>query len=1049
MSIIGNRYILQDRLGAGGMGIVYRATDRLTGKVVALKQVTKAIEDLQSRKGAALRLALAQEFKVLAGLRHPHIISVLDYGFDEQGQPYFTMDLLEGAQTILDAGYNQGYKIQVRLLVQVLQALAYLHRRGILHRDLKPANVLVINNQVKVLDFGLSLWEDQPDADEVTGTLAYMSPEVLRGDPPTIASDLFSIGVVAYELFSDRLPYTFHDVDSLMDAILYMPPDIESLDLLSGIESTLRRLLEKSPVARFGGAAEVTAALNAAVGYTHQTETIEIRESFLQAARFVGREAELKLLSDSLEKIITVGAGLSPAPTSSDAPGSAWLVGGESGVGKSRLIEELRTLALVKGANVLRGQAAREGGAPYFQWRDVLRRLALMVKISREDASVLKTVVPDIGDLLGRDVPDALGLEPGPSQSRLLGVLSTLFRRLQQPTLIILEDIHWAGTESLAVLSQLNQIINDLPLMIVTSFRNDEQPDFPVRFPTMRLIDLKRLNIEEITELSESMLGAGGRRPQVIDLLHKETEGNVFFVVEVVRALAEEAGELERVAAMSLPQQVAAGGIQEIVQRRLERVSERWQGLLNLAAVIGRQPDMNLLREAVAAGHETLLQPGDVEKGLTVCANAAVLEIHEGQWRFAHDKLREGILSGLNERESKTLHARIAEVIERVYPGDHSHNSALAYHWDAAGDAVKSTYYGMLAAQQALEISAYKEAIVIFERVLAHGKLDHSQQASLQRQLASANWGLSRYADAERLYGESLALSRAADDGFGMAECLKGLGDVARRKGDYAGAKDYFAQTLELCRAISNNLATGLALVRMGVIERILGNYEVARRYYLDGLKIFEAAGEHVRMATIQSGLGLLASDEKRFDEARCYMEASLQIARKVHNPTGTSLVLTGLAWVNYLQGEYQAAQAYTTESLTLSREVGDRWMIANNLGNLGKIVVQLNDYPAALRHFQAALHLSTEIGAVPLTLEILPGVAQVYKQLGEGEYAVQLLALALNHPASYSEVKSQAQPLLNQLECELESERFAAAMEKSRGVELRTLITDILNDAL
>lgn len=1050
MSIIGNRYILHERLGAGGMGVVYRATDRLTGEVIALKQVTKTFENFHSKRSAALRLALAQEFKVLAGLRHPHIISVLDYGFDESGQPYFTMDLLEDALTILEAGWKQGIRTQVRLLIQVFQALTYLHRHSILHRDLKPGNVLVVKGQVKLLDFGLSLWEDHPESDEVTGTLAYMPPEVLRGKPATEASDLFSMGVIAYELFAEDLPYTYDSVDSLIDEILYTLPDLEILDLPGGIESTLKRLLAKSPDARYRSAAEVITDLNAAAGYQQPSETTEIRESFLQAARFVGREVELRLLGDALEKITSWQSLRSPPEANHDSPGSAWLIGGESGVGKSRLLEELRTQALVKGAQVLRGQAVSEGGGPYSQWRDILRRLALLIPMSSEDASILKTLVPDIGDLLGCDVADPLELEPGPAQSRLLGVLSTLFRRLQEPTVIILEDIHWAGTESRAVLSQLNQIVADVPIMVIASFRDDEQPDLPTQFPSMRLIHLQRLTPEETGELSESMLGTGGKHREIIDLLYKETEGNAFFLVEVVRALAEDAGELGRVASMQLPWQVIAGGIQQIIQRRLGRVPERWRILLKLAAVGGRQLDLDVLREAIAASYEALLQPSDLDKGLNICMNAAVLEVQDGTcWRFAHDKLREGILAELSESESKILHRRVAEAIERVYPGDINQYSALAYHWTMADDPTRSTHYGMLAGQQALEISAYKEAVAFFEQVLAGDRQDNLQTALLKRQLASAYWGLSRYADAERLYEEGLLLFRAADDSQGMAECLKGLGDVARRKGDYDEARNCFVQTLNLCRAMGSPIAIGLALVRMGVIERILGNYDEARGYYLEALKLFETAGERVRMATIQSGLGLLASDEKRFDEAQHYMEASLEIARQVHNPTGTALVLTGLAWVNYLQGNYENARAYTMESLVLSREVGDRWMIANNLGNLGKIVTRLQDYSGALRYFQEALRLSAEIGTVPLTLEILPGVAQIYRQRDEREYAVQILALALNHPASYSEVESQARPLLTQLEGEMPPEQFVAAMQKSRNLELNTVLMEILDDAL
>ncbi|MBK7919754.1 MAG: protein kinase [Chloroflexi bacterium] len=140
---INARYIIQEKLGEGAMGVVYRATDRIIGDTVALKRVTINSSQLDFASRASqgnsgnVRLALAQEFRTLSSLRHPHIISVLDYGFDADRQPYFTMDLLEEGRTLLAAGENQPVEAQVTLLIQVLQALSYLHRRGILHRDLK------------------------------------------------------------------------------------------------------------------------------------------------------------------------------------------------------------------------------------------------------------------------------------------------------------------------------------------------------------------------------------------------------------------------------------------------------------------------------------------------------------------------------------------------------------------------------------------------------------------------------------------------------------------------------------------------------------------------------------------------------------------------------------------------------------------------------------------------------------------------------------------------------------------------------------------------
>ncbi len=389
---INQRYTILDKLGEGSFGAVYRAHDRLTGDTVALKHLTVSNAQLMFlSQGDQLRLDLAQEFRTLASLRHPHIISVLDYGFDQHHKPYITMELLENPRTILEAGSGQSIATQVDLLIELLQALIYLHRRGVLHRDLKPANVLVTEQgKVKVLDFGLSTQARQGKSPG--GTVLYMAPETLRSQPIGYQSDLFAVGILAYQLLTGRYPFDRRSPSLVVSSILHHTPDFTAIDNPQ-LASVVATCLEKNPQARYQDGEQVIQALNNAIQQPQPEESEAIRESYLQTAPFVGRDAELAQLEGALEQMLA-------------GHGSVWLVSGESGVGKSRLLDELRVRALIQEVLVVRGQSVDGGGFPYQLWRDILPRLILSIDLSDAEASVLKTLVPQIDTLIGRSVPD-------------------------------------------------------------------------------------------------------------------------------------------------------------------------------------------------------------------------------------------------------------------------------------------------------------------------------------------------------------------------------------------------------------------------------------------------------------------------------------------------------------------------------------------------------------------------------------------------------------------------------------------------------------------
>lgn len=753
---IANRYQIIAPLGQGGMGIVYRARDRLRDQLVALKSISvasmrqepgltegvrrfdpgttaaqgkdvteravsmlqddntqRAVSQLSVGSGAhcvfvrgsedslSLRIALAQEFRTLASLRHPHIISVLDYGFDAERVPFFTMELLNDAVPILAAGRDRPLNEKMMLLFQVAQALAYLHRRGIVHRDLKPANLLAVSRaagmHVKVLDFGLALGNTPEGAGPlpVAGTIMYMAPEVLRGEPPGLATDIYAFGVTAYELLAQQPPFEEASAAGLINRVLDTNPDLSRVEAPEPMRELLRKLMAKNPKKRLQDASELCARLAHAVGLQPPGESSSIRDSFLQAATFVARDAEVSLLMEALGD-------------ATSGHGSGWLVGGESGVGKSRLLDEVRTQALVRGANVLRGEATRMDGVPYAAFLDILRALCLHVDLDDAEARLLLPLLPDLPALLQREVAEPPPLEPKAAQERLLALITTLFARIKQPTVVLIEDVQWAGLEVILLLGRLMRTARNQPLVLLASYRDDEAPWLPSALPAMEVVKLSRFNRASISALSESMLGRMGRDPAIIDFLERETEGNAFFIVEILRSLAEERGMLSHIAGTSLPSGVFAGGMRAVIDRRLNRLPQPIRAFLHFAALAGRQLDLALLRR---------LEPG-LDSLLETCANAAVLEVIEQQWRFTHEKLRERLIEEIPIEQQRQIHRQLAELITEISPSKELDPSRLAYHYGRAGDAVKTVHYSILAGEKALREGALEKAISHFQEAL-------------------------------------------------------------------------------------------------------------------------------------------------------------------------------------------------------------------------------------------------------------------------------------------------------------------------------------------
>jgi hypothetical protein len=680
---VASRYDLREQLAAGGMGTVYRVFDRSAGVDRALKRLNP-----DAAAQAPLVEAFEREYQVLAGLDHPRIIRVFDYGVDESG-PYYTMELLEGRDMRMAAPLP--YREACGYLRDVATSLALLHARRLIHRDLSPANVRITpDGHGKLIDFGALAAYGHSRL--LIGTPSTIPPEALQGAPLDQRADLYALGALAFWMLVGAHPFEARRIEDLREAWRQPPPAPSALvpGIPKEIDALILSLLSADPLARPASAAEVIARLNSIADLPPEgaEDAQRLAESFLLGPRFVGRMALLERIEERIDALL-------------QGQGGALRVEAIAGMGRSRWLEEIGVRAQVAGAGVLRVDASAYQDSNGTARALATRLLDALPAVSREHARGCREALAELGrEIELRLNAKASSLAPPPldlpSGDRVVsgGTLDGWFADVSRtkPLVIEVDNVDDADDASLGLLVRLARVSRECPLLLVVTERLRRDPGTAVGLVTLRSrcepISLPGLSPAETLELTRSFFGDAPNAERFAEWLHGRTAGSPLHCVEISRQLV--ARRIVRyidgiwVLPPDRPDAQLPAALEDALSIRLAMLGAQARGLAECLSLQREQPTLELCR--------LLCEEGDDLRAVHLLDELArndVLYADSDGYRFSSVAVREAIRGGMDDLRRESNHRRLGEAFARLAGDDSQLRIEGGWHLIKGGDDLR------------------------------------------------------------------------------------------------------------------------------------------------------------------------------------------------------------------------------------------------------------------------------------------------------------------------------------------------------------------------
>jgi serine/threonine protein kinase/Tfp pilus assembly protein PilF len=982
-TIIDRRYKIVKKVGTGATGTVYKVHDVKDKKILALKVLSKetvSFETVQHFK---------REFTLLAGLHHPHLCAVYDFGTLRDGRDYFTMEYIDG-ENIFKASRHKTYQEIYPWVVQLCRVLEYIHAKGLIHYDIKPGNVFVVgadtpnSASVKLMDFGLAGEERLGSGTLIKGTFPYIAPELIRSSTIDHRVDLYSLGVLLYEIFTrhsfqkGKKPFASL-LKQKKDRIAERPSNIVP-DIPKRLENLILRLLEYELSQRYRRANEVIDEINRITGLRFKSETEKTLEGYLLSSQFVGRDREMQLLQTLYEQA-RLGNG------------TVALITGDVGIGKTRLLKEFKLFTQLKRSHCVIGYAHREKTKPLEPFYDIFKELIHYIDDSdslKKPCAVLCKLYPDLVDSrLKKNLPKFIPLEPHQEKLRNFEALYELisYCAMKFGTLIILlEDMHWADDLSIQFLEYLGHNVATINIFICATFRVEESKRHPHIKKMIASssdencfthIELNPLKFKKLYSFLDSIITPESNCTELAKYLMEKTGGNPFYAEEIMRTwlhakkvVIGERIDIEELKKVSLPEK-----IEDVFFKRIEELDQNCKKVITFGAILVKDFSYDMIKRL------TDFEDSELTKALWELKRRRILIEEDDRFKFYHAILRDTLNRRLSKQEKIALNFRVGYTIAFINKKNlGSVIEDLAYHYLQARDRKKGVLFGLQAAEKCSTIFANEQAIQFYKDVLELLiEKNTKQRIDILYELARVEVFADRYDDALNHYNKALKLKVGTIDT--RIKIYLGIGDMYAKKGEQNNALCIYHRAAILLKKMKPGkfrtlLATNIN-VKLCKAYVILGDYAHAEKFSFDNLQLLKKRLKdretltflidiYNNMGAIEIHKGIRSTID--YNKAiHCYKEA-YKYSKKIKADDKIAGALSNLAICYYYKYDYQKAFDCYEKAIQISEKVGDQYSVSSKLLNLGTILKESGEYSKAIEVFQRVLSIANKISNPSIT---------------------------------------------------------------------------------